>query len=121
MERPWLKEPDRVLFKYEGFPCLLNRAPTGAWCGYVGVPPGHPAHGKDYGDVEVHVHGGLTYSDSCQEDGPICHVPEPGEPDDVWWLGFDCAHYNDFAPKHDDPESEMNRHMASLYPDWLED
>lgn len=33
------------------------------------------------------VHGGLTYSDRCHDD--ICHVPAPGEPDDVWWFGFD--------------------------------
>ena len=28
----------------------------------------------------------------------ICHVPGPGEPDDVWWFGFDCAHFHDRAP-----------------------
>jgi hypothetical protein len=28
----------------------------------------------------------------------ICHVPGPGEPDDVWWLGFDCVHGGDNAP-----------------------
>ncbi len=28
----------------------------------------------------------------------ICHVPEPGEPDHVWWFGFDCGHAFDFMP-----------------------
>lgn len=28
----------------------------------------------------------------------ICHLPEPGEPDDVWWFGFDCAHAGDLMP-----------------------
>jgi len=68
----------------------------GNWCGYVAVPPGHPAHGKGYDDVDVRVHGGLTYTGLCS--GHICHVPEPGEPDDVYWLGFDCHHCNDLAP-----------------------
>jgi len=39
---------------------------------------------------------GLTYADKCA--GVICHVPEPGMPDDVWWLGFDTAHYGDVCP-----------------------
>jgi hypothetical protein len=41
------------------------------------------------------VHGGLTYADRCQ--GAICHVPQPGESDDVWWLGFDCNHSGDLS------------------------
>jgi hypothetical protein len=47
------------------------------------------------GDI-IEVHGGLTYSDKCQ--GDICHVPKPGESDDVWWFGFDCAHSSDIIP-----------------------
>lgn len=68
----------------------------GAWCGYVAVPPGHALHGRGYDDPDVDVHGGLTYADACH--GPICHVPKPGEPDDVWWFGFDCAHAWDMSP-----------------------
>lgn len=30
----------------------------------------------------------------------ICHTVEPGEADDVWWLGFDCAHAGDLSPKY---------------------
>jgi len=60
------------------------------------MPPGHPLHGKDYGDVDAEVHGGLTYSGECA--GKICHVAKEGEPEHVWWLGFDCAHYGDLSP-----------------------
>lgn len=96
---PWDGEPDRIEFEHAGLPCLMRRvAATGAWCGYVAVPPGHPDHGKSWGDadVEVEVHGGLTYSGPRQ--GDICHVPKPGEPDDVHWFGFDCAHARDLMP-----------------------
>lgn len=112
-EGPWQEEPDKVQFADEatGLPCLIKRQPSlGHLCGYVGVPPGHPAYEVDYDDVRVPsgdedgwpvVHGGLTFSDHCRP-GPeaeaICHVPAPGEPDDVWWLGFDCAHGGDLAP-----------------------
>ena len=96
---PWHSESDHEDFRSPGgLPCILHRSSLGAWCGYVGVPPGHPWHGKDYGDLTdpfPEVHGGLTYSDRCQ--GPICHIPQPGESDDVWWLGFDCNHSGDLS------------------------
>lgn len=44
----------------------------------------------------MRVHGGLTFSEGCTEH--ICHVPAPGEPDDTWWFGFDCAHSGDMCP-----------------------
>lgn len=106
---PWLAEPDRLEFRHKGVPCLLNRGPLGAWCGYAACEPGHPWHGKHYSGqynyeteeyeeqpIPAEVHWGLTYADACQ--GDICHVPAPGEPDDVWWLGFDCAHCDDLTP-----------------------
>lgn len=99
---PWQDEPDREEWRdpQTGLPCLASRGPLGAWCGYVAVPPGHVLHGRDiWGIAEIEVHGGLTYSDKCQ--GKICHVPAPGEPDDVWWLGFDCGHGGDYMPQAD--------------------
>lgn len=96
---PWDGEPDKVQFRTEaGFPGLVVRNRLGGLCGYVGVPKEHALHGVHYGDVDgrFDVHGGLTYSESCA--GHICHVPEPGEPDDVWWFGFDCVHCYDLAP-----------------------
>jgi hypothetical protein len=97
---PWDAEPEnRVEWRHEGVPCLLVRHPRyGHWCGYAAVEPGHPWHGKDYDDVPVDVHGGLTYADKCGAIPAVCHVPQPGEPDDVWWLGFDCAHARDMSP-----------------------
>ena len=121
---PWDAEPDKVQWvdATAGLDCLIVRNRIGALCGYVGVGHGHPWHGAEYGyghsvgpkeaDCEsycghfpaalVDVHGGLTYSDRCQpSDNPaegICHVPEPGRPEDVWWFGFDCAHAGDLVP-----------------------
>ncbi len=93
---PWDDEPDRVEWRAHGFPCLIVRNRSGALCGYVGLPPGHRFHGADYSTPDVSVHGGLTYANACQ--GRICHVAQPGEPDAVWWLGFDCNHSGDQAP-----------------------
>lgn len=120
---PWQGEPDKAQFTdpATGLPCLAVRHPSsGHWCGYVGVAPGHPLHGVGYNicphdppcesswcdhtpDTTLEAHGGLTYSAACDEGDEatsICHIAAPGQPDHVWWFGFDCAHSGDYAPGH---------------------
>jgi len=117
---PWLTEPDKVqwLDPETSLPCLIVRNRLGAWCGYVGVSKSHVAFEKFYDDVDVDVHGGLTFASKCQShDGDqetlacntICHIVDEGEDDDVWWLGFDCAHWQDFMPS-----SPMNIHGSGV-------
>ena len=106
---PWQDEPDKMQWTDEatGLPCLVVRNRFGALCGYVGVPVGHPMHGLGCDDgvgPNLECHGGLTFAGPCADASEnlaqtICHVPEAGEADAVWWLGFDCNHGGDFAPK----------------------
>lgn len=102
---PWHDEPDKVQWVDEAtdYACLAVRNHLGAWCGYVGVPDTHPYYKRDYSDLDVEVHGGLTFADLCHEEAEeghgICHIPEPGHPDNVWWLGFDCGHAWDYMPR----------------------
>jgi hypothetical protein len=106
---PWDAEPDRAEWKDEatGLNCLAKRnSHSGHWCGYVGVSPGHPWYEKTNYDVHPEVHGGLTCADHCQDDDRpmhqrICHVPDPGEPEHLWWFGFDCGHHGDVSPGYD--------------------
>jgi hypothetical protein len=69
------------------------------------MPDDKPVPGIGDAILAIEVHGGLTFADECAPgDDPsrgICHVPDPGEPDHVWWFGFDCAHAGDFAPEID--------------------
>jgi hypothetical protein len=199
-EGEWQREPDKKQWQdaETGLPCLIVRNNGGALCGYVGVPPGHPWHGKDYSDCTLptakprgrkprddeplpgsdlkmptfiqarmaaklvckeeycqhspesilEVHGGVTFAAPCaaitreawerwraqllarkdeakqypvgdaagyfREWGSglesfdqwaemmraraICHLPDPGEPDKVYWFGFDCSHAGDLTP-----------------------
>jgi len=122
----WDREPDKRQWADEetGLPCLIVRGPSGALCGYVGVAPDHPAHGLNYDNYRtdddgeripptgaesaiegIRVHGGLTFASGCRHgDDPskgICHIPGEGEPDTVWWFGFDCAHSGDYVPAYD--------------------
>lgn len=104
---PWMSEPDKVQWHdpITKLNCLAVRHPqNGHWCGYVGVEPGHPDHGVPYQQVDdiYRVHGGLTYSAACEqrvEEGVgVCHVPGPGESENIWWFGFDCMHAWDVSP-----------------------
>lgn len=104
---PWDSEPDKVQWQDEetGFPCLAVRTGYGTWCGYVGVAEGHPWFQRHYRELEdVEVHGGLTFSDFCapgaRDGGGVCHIPDAGEPEHIWWLGFDCAHAFDVIPRY---------------------
>lgn len=104
---PWDDEPDKKQWqdKATGLPCLVVRGGGGALCGYVGVGEGHPYYRQDYDQLYTQlddVHGGLTFADSCantdDESRHICHKPEQGEPDHVWWFGFDCSQGGDVRP-----------------------
>ena len=55
--------------------------------GYVRIPEGHPYYEKTYDDIDVRVHGGLTFGDHIFEDNK--HFS------DGYWVGFDTAHYGD--------------------------
>lgn len=135
---PWDNEADKKQWQDEAtkLPCLIVRGPHGALCGYVGVPTDHPWHGQDYDAVGKYlpkpeeydpdwypdVHGGLTFSGGCGHSADpaagICHVPGEGEPDDVWWLGFDCAHFGDYSSMSY-PASHRGRfpHQGDVYRD----
>lgn len=97
---PWQHESDKIhwIDRQSDLDCLIVRAPLGALCGYVGVPPDHPCHERDYSEIEVSVHGGLTYAAACQKGGPICHTPASERAENLWWIGFDCSHAWDLAP-----------------------
>lgn len=132
---PWMSEPDKVQWVdvATDLDCLALRNGMGAWCGYVGVPPGHKFHGKGYDECvaacaeeycydhspngAVEVHGGLTFSDFCHESDKgeafgICHTPFPGREHNVWWLGFDTAHSFDLTPY----DAAKEAHEGFRYP-----
>jgi len=64
-----------------GFVCFINHNDTfDTFNGYIAVPKSHPWHGKLYEDIDVVVHGGLTFSENLGGH---------------WVLGFDTNHSGD--------------------------
>lgn len=80
-------------WKYKDYRCYAIKMEK--WskhhCGYVVLPPGHPDHGKDYDDISVNVHGGLTYA---QDGDTRAEHDYPGK-DAGYTLGWNCAHLGD--------------------------
>lgn len=110
-------------FTYKGYRCVVIFTDFGHRCGYVGVPLGHPLYKKEFTDhldilrselddkefgkrgvlslfsavyddddrikmdFYFNVHGSLTYSGDNDGTYPV--------ESNLWWLGFDCAHYGD--------------------------
>ena len=81
-------------WQYKGYKCYVFRvaeAHTEHHCGYAVLPPGHPDHGKPYDDIDVNVHGGLTYAQPGDEHAEYDYPGKPGS----YTIGFDCSHYRD--------------------------
>ena len=83
------KEGDYSEWIYESqsgiqYKCIIKRNKhIKNLCGYVVLTKDNKFYGKDYDDIPVQVHGGLTFSSEVN-----------GE----WLIGFDCAHHGDITP-----------------------
>lgn len=90
----WLEEVDIIEFEYLGYCAKIKRTFVkelfakeeayfgGHLCGYVKIPKEHPFYGKDYDDINIDTHGGLTF----------------GEINEEHWIGYDCGHSGDYIP-----------------------
>lgn len=67
-------------WKYKGLDCAISRGGV-ALCGYVKVPVGHPCEKLWSDDLDVEVHGGVTFRGRVKEGS---------------WFGFDCGHAGDY-------------------------
>ena len=76
----------------QGYKGRVLTSPLGLMNGYVGLPKDQPDWGKGYDDLNIDVHGGLTFADHGKEDDE--NFPDP----EVWWFGFDTAHMGDWMP-----------------------
>lgn len=82
--REWESEPDEINENIHGYNIQIKRHKSlKHLCGYVLLKNTHSCYGKQYNNINVRVHGGLTYS---EKDG------------EYWKIGFDCAHDGDLVP-----------------------
>lgn len=79
-------DPERIAEgTYKGFDYYVLNLGTHP-CAYIDVTE-TLLNGKEYGDIDIQCHGGLTYSRNY-----LPTVDKQG-----WFIGWDYAHYGDFA------------------------
>ena len=83
---PWLHEPDSDKMAYKDITAVFDRNAFGAWCGYIFVPKEWIPEDTD----SLEVHGGMTQSDDLRGEKA---------PRGLTIIGFDCNHYEDYAPQ----------------------
>lgn len=109
-------------FMVDEYRCVIIGHYMGHRCGYVGIPKGHSLYRVYYNNVDpdIEVHGGFTYSDNGEGEYPV--------KSDLWWLGFDCGHFNDgkdweliksFAGDEENDKIIAHRiEMEKMFPDY---
>ena len=79
---------------YQFYILNLGTHPTA----YVEIPRGNKLFRKDYDEIDIDVHGGLTYSKDYLQD-----IKEEG-----WFIGWDYAHAFDYCGLYEDDFPYIN-------------
>ena len=74
--------------KYNYFIFNLGTHPTA----YIEIPKGNKLYGKDYDEIDLDVHGGLTYSSDT-----LMFIKS-----NSWFIGWDYAHAGDYMGFYED-------------------
>ena len=64
--------------------CSIHRNDVKTLCGYITLTKDNSLYGVVYDDINISVHGGITYNAYDQNEN--------------WVIGFDCGHYGDLTP-----------------------
>jgi hypothetical protein len=89
------------VFIYKGYTCFImfmSCLPYAWYNGYVVLPEGHKFNGVFYDNIDVDVHGGLTFSkyaskyinSAFEKRGSNIKISKKD-----YTIGFDCNHYQD--------------------------
>ncbi len=94
-----LNPPERIAEgEYKGFTYYVLNLGTHP-CAYVDVT-NTTWHGKDYCDIDIECHCGLTYASEH-----LATIEKKG-----WFIGWDYAHYCDFAGYYLESYSDLRTH-----------
>jgi hypothetical protein len=84
----------------------IDNSPVNSWyLGYVILPEGHEYHGKDYEDIPIDCHGGLTYGDTLHWESK-----NKGK----FAIGLDMNHYSDNGGSEEQMRQECKKIIDQL-------
>lgn len=113
----WVEEADFANFTYKGINCMVRRifddpnnlaedeklfngcVPSynsgGYLCGYIELPEGSIYSDKEYSDIPIECHHGLTFKEYNI-------------------IGYDCAHLGDYHPAIENLKKEISKELSSF-------
>lgn len=86
---------------YKGFNYAIVSYGTHPCC-YVFLPKGHKYYGREYDEIDINCHGGLTYSGDDLYCNPVCIT-------DTWIIGWDYAHCDDYTGYFEDEYNNLKK------------
>lgn len=91
----WERESNYKEFEYKGYSCAIRRNMSmGFLCGYFAIPDFVEGE-ESYLLEDLSPHGGISFAE--YPDGH--YLPKQNSfGQKLYWVGFDCGHYCDFAP-----------------------
>lgn len=92
--------------KYLGFTYYILNLGTHPTA-YIKIPKTHKYYGIDYNDLDINVHGGLTYS----KNKLIINFKELKG----WFIGWDYAHYGDYVSWQEKTLSKIKEWGSSKF------
>lgn len=103
--KDYIVEKDFIIDEYR---CVILGLRAGHRCGYISLNNDHPMYNKEYMDIGIDVHGGMTYGGISNQ--------YPVETDEKYhWIGFDCIHLHDGQDmelmKSFEKDGEINRYI----------
>lgn len=99
-----LAGPPREVWLHAGVVCAIAWGFAG-YNGYVQLPPRHPWRMRDYDEIPVEVHGGLTFGHHRSIENREFGLRREGRTaaDTGGWVGFDTMHAWDHWPDDELP------------------
>lgn len=104
----WQRENDiyiwtQVINDYTYYCLIIRMDFRGSLNGYVGIDKNHSKFFMNYDSEslkDIVVHGGLTYCDLSDTKIQLIneHLVRELNYDDIWWVGFDTLHADDYLP-----------------------
>ena len=85
-----------------GLRCRVLAGPFKNYNGYVALTENHSCYQKEYYNIDVDVHGGLTFGGQGNDNS--LHFPDSK----VYWVGFDTSHLSDYIEYDNDEHPEPN-------------
>lgn len=93
-----------------GYRGLIQRGGASV-CAYLGLPKDHPLAGADVDEIDLPVHGGLTFASWGDGEG--------GWEKDLYWIGWDYGHLGDINFYDIDIFSKVPEYSTDLYLEGL--